>query len=144
MLVLFIVSKIIISGNKLKYWLVMVTVTTYSDYYGKGSPEILKMFWWNCSRRLVLVMYVMLLELCKRDGNKGYAPWPSTKLSDRSTNLSVILSAFKSVRQFSILCRSLARYFCSFYFDLIFKRKIRSCSSRWDLIQFNSFANIPS
>ena len=22
----------------------MVTVTTYSDYYGKGSPEILKMF----------------------------------------------------------------------------------------------------
>ena len=31
---------------------------------------------------------------------------------------------FKSVRQFSILCRSLARYFCSFCFDLILKRTL--------------------
>ena len=80
-LVLFIVSKIIISGNKLRYRL--VTLTTYSDYYGKGSLEILKMFWWNCSRRLVLVMYVMLLELCTKKRKErvcSMTPWLHDKI----------------------------------------------------------------
>ena len=38
------------------------------------------------------------------------------------------LSAFKSVQQFSSLCRSLARYFLSYIFYLVFKRT--DCHSR--------------
>ena len=130
---LFIVSKIIIGRSRLRYRL--GTLTTYSDNY-QVPPEV--NFLMNSSKQVISVILYFYNCVPKWNKNNGYAAWPPTKLIDRSRSLSVILSASKSVRQFSILCRSLARYFCSFYFDLILKEH-HSCSSRWDLIQLTVF-----
>ena len=52
------------------------------------------------------------------------------------------LSAFKSIQQFSSLCRSLARYFLSYISILFLKEPIATVESLSKSTQFNIFEDL--
>ena len=120
MLVLFIVSKIIISGNKLRYRLgtfrTALTGNKFSDWI--AADEL----FWSCYASIVFL---------KWNRNKGY---------DSMIGVTgVTLNPFDS---FPFYVALWPRIFVASVL-ILFWQEHHSCSSRWDLIQLNSFASIP-
>ena len=70
-----------------------------------------------CSKTSLLEHKKHSITFCDKSKTKGML---HIKLSDRSSSLSVILSAFKYVSQLSSLCRFLAQDFFSYSFYLNF------------------------